>query len=407
MNGNYIQRSLEVTLKRAAEHFPSVTLTGPRQSGKTTLLKQLFGSTHRYVSMEMPQLRALVEADPEAFFRSYPPPLIIDEAQYAPIIFPYVKEIIDNRRSEKGLFILSGSQNFALLSRITESLAGRTAVLRLLPLSYRELVESEESLLPWERDDSPIADRITAPVPIWNSLWKGFYPELATLPDSEWQQWHGSYIQSYLERDVRSLRQVGDLAQFQAFLQILAARSAQLLNLSDVARDIGISANTAKHWLSVLEASYTIIILRPYFMNAGKRLVKMPKVYFTDTGTLCSLTGCRLPEQAASGPMAGAIFETAVITEIYKRYANRGEVPRMYFWRTSTGTEVDLVIDQGQQLIPIEIKTTSTPWPGMAASIRTLFKDFPDRASKGYIIYPGDLKTTVGHNVTALPFSAL
>jgi predicted AAA+ superfamily ATPase len=237
---------------------------------------------------------------------------------------------------------------------------------------------------------------------------RGGYPELALEPDREARLWHGSYIQTYLERDIRTLRQVGDLVAFQSFVQMLAARSGQLLNLSDIARDLGIAVNTAKSWLSVLEAAYQVFIVRPYFENVGKRLVKTPKVYFTDTGTLCYLVGLKDPEHAASGPMSGAIFEGAVLMEIIKAYTNRGEVPRIYFWRTSAGVEVDFVVDIGnRQLVPIEAKMNATPRPAMANAIKTFQQDYGSRVGEGYVVHPGDLRVSLGPNVTALPFADL
>ena len=219
--------------------------------------------------------------------------------------------------------------------------------------------------------------------------------------------WHGSYIQTHLERDVRTLRQVGDLTQFQNFLRMLAARSAQLLNLSDIARDLGVAVNTVKAWLSVLEATYQVIVLRPYFANVGKRLVKTPKVYFTDVGTLCYLTGLKDPDHAAAGPLGGAILETAVLCELVKAYAHRGVDPQVYFWRTAAGSEVDFVVEAGQNLVPIEVKLSATPRPAMASAIRRFQKDFGDRAMPGYVVHPGDVVLPLGPGVTALPFGAL
>jgi len=407
MNFKYIHRSIEPVLQSAAEQFSAVTLTGPRQSGKTTVLKELFGKSHRYVSMELPNNRMAAETDPQGFLALYPPPVIIDEIQFIPILLPYIKEIIDERRDEPGLFLISGSQNLLLLDNVTESLAGRTAILKLLPMSQHEISNYEDSGFPWERDILQSTRPSTPLLTLWDNLLRGFYPELISRKNTETELWHASYVQSYLERDVRSIRQVGDLILFQTFLRALAARSGQLLNLSDIAHDIGITSNTAKHWLSVLEASFLVIILRPYFANIGKRLVKSPKIYFTDTGTLCHLTGLTDSQHALSGPMAGAIFETAVVTEIYKRFMHRGQVPRLYFWRTSAGVEIDLLVETENQLIPIEIKHTGTARPQMASSITTIFKDFPDKVTQGYVIYPGDTRLPVAPKVMALPFSDL
>ena len=219
--------------------------------------------------------------------------------------------------------------------------------------------------------------------------------------------WHASYMQTYLERDVRSLRQVGDLTSFQTFLRALAARNGQLLKLSELARDLGIAVNTAKGWLSVLEASFQVIVLRPYFANVGKRLVKTPKVYFTDTGTLCYLVGLRDPSHAAAGPMGGVLFETAVLMEIVKAFVHRGEEPPVYFWRTSTGSEVDIIVDRGGKLIPLEVKLTATPHPPMAKGILGLREALGDRVAPGYVVHPGDSRLPLGPGVTSLPFSVL
>jgi hypothetical protein len=238
-------------------------------------------------------------------------------------------------------------------------------------------------------------------------LIRGGYPELAAEPGRDIGLWHASYLQTYLERDVRSLRQVGDLSSFQSFLRALASRSGQLLKLADLARDLGVAVNTAKAWLSVLEATFQVIVLRPYFANVGKRLVKTPKVYFTDTGTLCYLCGLKDPEHAAAGPMGGSIFETAVLMEIVKSLVHRGEEPQVYFWRTSTGAEVDLVVDMGGRLIPIEVKLSATPRPAMADAIRTFQLDLGEKAAPGYIIHPGDIRLPLAPGVTALPFDEL
>jgi len=206
---------------------------------------------------------------------------------------------------------------------------------------------------------------------------------------------------------VRTIRQVGDLSQFQSFLRALAARTAQLLSLTDLARDLGLAVNTVKAWLSVLEATYQVVVLRPYFANVGKRLIKTPKVYFTDVGTLCYLSGLKDPAHAASGPMGGPIMETAVLSEIVKTLTHRGIDPQVYFWRTSTGAEVDIVVETAGKLVPIEVKLSATPRPAFAAPIKRFQDDFADKALPGYVIHPGDIRLPLGANVTALPFAEL
>jgi hypothetical protein len=399
----YITRSAESVVKKASKEFPVVALTGPRQSGKTTMLRRLFDKGHGYVSLDAPDVRAAAAEDPRGFMEMFPPPVVFDEIQRAPGLLPYIKQRVDADRNRPGQYILTGSQNILLSQNVTETLAGRAAVLKLLPLSYREQAGLPGQPLPWEPGARKERRRPTLGE-IWKSMLRGGYPEPVAAPGRDLALWRSSYIQTYLERDVRTLRQVGDLALFHTFLRALAARSAHLLNLTEIARDIGAAVNTVKSWMSVLEASYQIIIVRPYYENLGKRLVKSPKVYFSDTGILCHLVGLKDPEHAAKGPMGGAIMETAVVNEIYRTLAHRGETTQLYFWRTSSGAEVDLIIDEGSRLLPVEIKSSATPSRAMAKGIESFRKDFGKKSAKGYVICPCPEPLPLGPDASAWPF---
>jgi predicted AAA+ superfamily ATPase len=408
---DYIQRSLEPVIEKAVGEFPAVVLVGPRQSGKTTLLRQLFGSRYPLVSLEPPDVRAAASYDPRGFLTLYPPPVIYDEIQYAPGLLPYIKEKVDSDRDRPGQFILTGSQNLLLMQQVTESLAGRSAILKLLPMSQREIQRTPFKPLAWENDSSPAyptSQGIYSPESgFWDGILRGAYPEIVSQPTRDARLWQASYVQTYLERDIRNLRNIGDLTLFQTYLRALAARSAQLLNLSELARDVGVSVSTAKDWLSILEASFQVFVLRPYYVNIGKRMVKSPKVYFMDTGILSYLVGLRDSEHAAAGPMGRAIFENLVTADLYKTLTHRGEEPAMYFWRTAGGAEVDLIIETQGKLIPLEIKLSATPRSDMASTIASFNKDFGSRVLPGYVVHPGDTVLPLGRAAIALPFSRL
>jgi predicted AAA+ superfamily ATPase len=276
-----------------------------------------------------------------------------------------------------------------------------------LPLTLRELAGEPVRPLRWESDTPPPRGEPPALTALWTTILRGFYPEIARDPSRDARLWQASYVQTYIERDVRSLRSIGDLGQFHTFLRALAARATQLLNLSDLARDVGIAVSTARDWLSILEATFQVFQLRPFHANLGKRLVKTPKVYFTDTGLLAYLTGLRDAEHAAAGPMGGPLFENLVVAEAYKSYLHRGDEPPLHFWRTAAGDEVDLLIEQAAHLVPVEVKATATPRPRMASTILRLRQDLGERVTPGYVVHAGSATLPLGEGTLAVSVNTL
>jgi len=406
MESTYIKRTLEPVLERASSEFPVVILTGPRQSGKTTLMLHLFAGRYRYVSLEMPDIRESASADPRSFIEMYPPPVIFDEIQYVPDLLPYIKEKIETQQGICGQYLLTSSQNLLVMEKISESFAGLVAILRLLPLSWRETAGQSQVALPLELKKAA-KRRSLSHLDLWKDFLRGGYPELAVHKEQDVTLWHTDYFQTYLEKDIRTLRHVGDLTLFKNFLRALAARSAQPLNLTSLARKLGVAAATVKAWLSLLEATFQVIILQPYHTSIKKRLVKMPKIYFTDVGNLCYLVGLREPEHAAFGPMGSVIMETAVLSEIIKMFVHQGLEPRVYFWRTSAGTEVDIVMETGTELIPVEVKTSAKPRPAMTSGIEAFREALGQRVTSGYIVHTGKDRLTFDSDVIALPLAEL
>lgn len=351
-----IVRTLAKKLRQVVTQFPVVTVTGPRQSGKTTLVRSEFPRS-AYVSLELPDQRAFALEDPRGFLAQFKRPVILDEAQRAPELFSYIQSIVDEQ-DHPGQFILTGSHNFLLLERVSQSLAGRCAVLHLLPFSLAEL--THRSPIRLETIGRGGLPHLSIPrYSLEELLFTGFYPRIHDKGLAP-QDWLASYYQTYLERDVRNVLNVGDLETFSRFVKLCAGRNGQLVNLSTLATDCGVTHTTAKRWLSVLEASFVIVLLRPYHRNFGKRLTKSPKLYFLDTGLLCFLLRVQRPEELHHHPARGAIFEGFVLSELYKNCLHRGQPPSLYFWRDASGHEVDIVIDLGREGIPLEAKSART-----------------------------------------------
>jgi predicted AAA+ superfamily ATPase len=365
-----LKRDAEDTIHSLLRGFPIVTITGPRQSGKTTLAKVIFPNKP-YASLEDPDIRLAAREDPRSFLERFPNGAVLDEVQRCPEIFSYLQSFVDIDRRQ-GLFILTGSQQFGLLSGITQSLAGRTAFVELLPFSIHELARAGKQ-----------------PQNIDRMLYAGGYPPLYDR-DVAVRVWFGAYVTAYLERDVRQVLKVQELETFQRFVRLCAGRTGQLLNFSSLATDCGITHNTAKAWISVLEASYITFQLRPHYANFNKRLVKASKLYFYDVGLVSWLLGIQTPEQMETHPLRGSIFETFVVAELMKSILNRGERPSLYFWRDSNGLEVDVLIEQGGRIAPVEIKSGKTVTRESFTGLEKWTALAVDLADNPTLIYGGD-----------------
>ncbi|MDR1284283.1 MAG: ATP-binding protein [Opitutaceae bacterium] len=364
---NYKARHAEKTVLGLADMFGAVLVTGARQVGKSTLLEHLAPAA-RQTTMDDASALLSANTSPETFFDYNPPPVFVDEIQRAPRLFPEMKKRIDRTRT-KGMFYLSGSQQFQMMKNVGESLAGRVGIVHLTGLSLRErgnIIDTE----PFLPDPAFLSRGVKASSPpppltapdVWKLIHRGDKPELALNPPFDWSRYYGAYVQTYIERDVRELAQVADVLKFQTFMAVMAARTGQMLNLSEVARDTGVSQPTAERWLAVLQASGIVWLLRPWHNNLVKRAIKTPKLYFMDTGLAAYLTRWTSPEVLAAGAMAGAFFETFVVVEVLKSYLNQGELnPPLHYYRDKEHREIDLLIIKDGAAYPVEIKKTGTP----------------------------------------------
>jgi uncharacterized protein len=362
----YHPRIAEKTIIQASQQYPVVLVCGPRQVGKTTLLKHLAKNDRKYVSLDDPFIRAFAQNDPQLFLKQHKSPLLIDEIQYAPALFPFIKIAVDET-GQKGAYWLTGSQQFQLTKGVSESLAGRIAIVNLLGFSRAELYKAPFNDSPFvagqvEHSRIP-AVQVDA---LYKEMFNGYFPAVVDESGFNRDLYYSSYLQTYLQRDVRDLTQVGDLSVFTTFIRACAARTGQLLNIHDIARDSAITDITARKWFSILEAGFIIYLLQPWHSNLTKRLIKTPKLYFFDTGLAAWLTGYSNPETLFSGALSGALFETLAVTELIKSWWFRGKTPPLYFYRDRDGVEIDVVFDQDGKLHPFEIKRSSSvslDWP--------------------------------------------
>lgn len=399
----YVPRALTQTIRRAMSTFPAVLVTGARQTGKTTLLRTEFGDSHQYLSLERPDVRARALADPVAFLNEAGSPLILDEIQYVPELLHYIKDRIDTGRSP-GRWLMTGSQSFALMHGVSQTLSGRIAILTLDPLATAEVLERSpepglEALLAKVFDGQPASAQADAARSIDFADWllRGGFPEPRVNSQVDRQLWFASYVQSYLERDVRDLAQVADLGAFERFLRLIGAHTGHIINMTELGREVGISGPTIKRWLSVLETSQIVYLLHPYYRNFGKRIRKSPKLYLLDPGLATFFLGLHTPEAVLQGPSLGALAETAVVGEWVKACRQLGEHPGLYYWQSSTGAEVDLIIDRSGVLYGIEVKATATPTPRHAEGLaRWLALTGPTargvlacRVEKPHVLRPG------------------
>ena len=405
----YIKRLIEKTLKDAVESFPAVFIGGPRRSGKTTLSKT-FLKGHNYVLLDEIDIRSLAIEDPRGFLEKYPPPIIIDEIQNAPTLLSYIKARIEHNK-KPGQWILTGSQQWALVKGISETLAGRIAILHLFPFSLEEVqktgrfhLSSADGFIKDLLQSTKLPDKF---VPVGKWILGGGYPEVVLNRRMSRKLWFSSYLQTYVDRDVRGYIKQSNLHDFERFVKLLASRTAQELNCSTLSRDIGVSVPTIKSWLTLLEASGLIFFLMPYHKNFGKRLIKAPKCYFIDTGLVSYLVGLQDEDHALEGPMAGALFETACVSQFYKRFSAFADPCSLYYYRSTDGLEIDLLVETGKAIYPIEIKLSSTINYSRGSSLIKWLEISRIKEARGLVISTSKELGIMGKNVINCHYSLI
>lgn len=403
----YIKRHIEKVVKASEKTYPVVLITGPRQVGKSTMLKNLYPSVN-YETLDSPFLLQTIKNDSIGFLKLQGVPCILDEIQKAPDLFASIKYLVDRNRQD-GMYFLTGSQKFQLMKGVSESLAGRVSIINMLGLSMREINgdEFDQPFLPTK--EYLFARNAKASVDIkelWNKIHRGGMPRLYENTDVNWERYFSDYLNTYLERDIHQLEQVGDTLSFLQFMTTLAARTGELLNMDSIAKEIGVSAPTVKRWLAVLQKSNIIYLLQPFSLNVGKRIVKSPKVYFTDTGLACYLCKWTTPDSLYSGAMSGQMYETFVVSEIIKSYYNAGLEPNIYFFRSSNGQEVDLLFYQNGVLYPIEIKKSTNPNIKDIKYFNALPDYFPTvKVGEGGVVCSCDKLYSLGEKNKIIPVS--
>lgn len=401
----YHKRQIEKVLEQVKNQFPVLLVTGPRQVGKTTLLKRISDKRYTQLTFDDPILREQAKADPNLFFINNRPPLLIDEIQYVPALFPYLKIQVDRERRD-GDYLMTGSQAFVMMKNVSESLAGRVGIMELQGISLREANACDFDLpfMPTDAYLKKREDKLIVYNGLWPAIYRGYMPELVFNPEKDRDIFYASYVQTYIERDVKQLTQVADESLFLKFMVALAARSGELLNYDSIAKDIGVSNDTIKRWVSILQTSGIIYLLQPYFNNHLKRAIKTPKVYFLDTGLLAFLTKWPTYETLANGAKAGNVFETFIVSEIIKSYLNAGKVNvPIYFYRDQNGREIDLVIETADTLYPVEIKMGAFPNISMAKHFSAL-DDVPGmKRGTGVVLCQYERKLWLSDKVVSLP----